>query len=203
MAPSVYTEKPVLEAISVSEPSTTSNKLKRRRSILKSDSFEEQHISTDEACWISLPAPKIASSSKENSRSLSLSHDSTECCKEKRKSVSFNEIHLRIYDQTLGDHPSTQDGPPITLDWSYEDAGVYDLEDYEEQRYPDSCGVKRMSELKRKLILMRCYGFEMPELRKAARTVRRQNFRPKMERAIERIGYKTRSILRLKLSPSA
>lgn len=35
------------------------------------------------------------------------------------KEVNFDSIQIREYNVTLGDHPSTCGGPPVTLDWDH------------------------------------------------------------------------------------
>lgn len=54
----------------------------------------------------------------------------------RRRTVVFNEIHIRNYDQTVGDNPSVSYGPPIQLDWNYQEAEPISVDDYENNRGP-------------------------------------------------------------------
>ncbi|KAL3923811.1 MAG: hypothetical protein SGILL_001427 [Bacillariaceae sp.] len=53
-----------------------------------------------------------------------------------QRRVNFDSIMIREYDRTLGDNPATTHGPPLTLDWQYEDVSPIKLDEYEEQRAP-------------------------------------------------------------------
>lgn len=50
------------------------------------------------------------------------------------RGVSFGSIAIREYPRCLGDHPDTRNGPPLTIDWLYEDTGMISVEDYETSR---------------------------------------------------------------------
>jgi len=52
------------------------------------------------------------------------------------RSVSFNSVQFREHNITLGDHPSSANGPPIQLDWEAKNESTMDLERYEEDRKP-------------------------------------------------------------------
>merc|ERR1712232_675180 len=51
-----------------------------------------------------------------------------------KKSVSFDQIHVREYIIDLGDNPSCSKGPPLSITWEYEDMGTIDLAEFEEMR---------------------------------------------------------------------
>ena len=51
-----------------------------------------------------------------------------------KKSVSFNQIHIREYVMDLGDNPSCSNGPPLSLTWEYVELGSVDLRKFEEMR---------------------------------------------------------------------
>ena len=53
-----------------------------------------------------------------------------------KRRVNFDAIMIREYDRTLGDNPATTHGPPLTLDWEYEDVASIKVDDYEAQRAP-------------------------------------------------------------------
>jgi hypothetical protein len=48
--------------------------------------------------------------------------------------VKFQNIEIRQYGMTLGDNPSCTYGPPVSLDWDYNEANVLCLDEYEEAR---------------------------------------------------------------------
>ena len=48
--------------------------------------------------------------------------------------VRFNSIQIRNYNITLGDNPSCRQGPPVTLDWSYDEMEPISIDSYEEER---------------------------------------------------------------------
>jgi hypothetical protein len=50
------------------------------------------------------------------------------------KSVSFSQIHIRDYDQTIGDNPSCAAGTPLSLDWDYIEKESLGLDQYEFNR---------------------------------------------------------------------
>eukprot|EP00538_Stauroneis_constricta_P004223 CAMPEP_0119548408 /NCGR_PEP_ID=MMETSP1352-20130426/2334_1 /TAXON_ID=265584 /ORGANISM="Stauroneis constricta, Strain CCMP1120" /LENGTH=859 /DNA_ID=CAMNT_0007593677 /DNA_START=54 /DNA_END=2629 /DNA_ORIENTATION=+ len=48
-----------------------------------------------------------------------------------KPSVSFSSVHIRLYQQTLGDHPCVTYGPPITLDWNHIQIPPIDIHRFE------------------------------------------------------------------------
>ena len=48
--------------------------------------------------------------------------------------VKFEKVKIRTYDVTLGDNPSCSYGPPIGLDWEFDEASSICIEEYEEKR---------------------------------------------------------------------
>ena len=52
------------------------------------------------------------------------------------KQVSFNDVQIRDYDVTIGDHPDCSIGPPISLGWDFKQSASIDLEEYETHRAP-------------------------------------------------------------------
>jgi hypothetical protein len=53
-----------------------------------------------------------------------------------RKSVNFATIAIREFARALGDNPATTNGPPLALDWDYEDLGPLSVDEYERTRPP-------------------------------------------------------------------
>lgn len=50
-----------------------------------------------------------------------------------RRNVSFGNVDVREYEQTMGDQPCVS-GPPLALGWKFEDECTTDVEDYEADR---------------------------------------------------------------------
>jgi hypothetical protein len=84
--------------------------------------------------------------------------------------VTFHQVELRFYDQTLGDHPGTIYGPPISLDWNYQEAEPLHVNEYE--RYRGRRRIKQQLILdyySRRNTLMWCYGHTELELKNATK----------------------------------
>jgi len=58
-----------------------------------------------------------------------------------RNKLSFSTLEIREYKITVGDNPSVSRGPPISLDWKYDEKKtlVVPLEDYEDNRGMRRC----------------------------------------------------------------
>lgn len=149
--------------------------IRRKRSILKrQESSATDYVCTQKKSWKNLPIPDL----KEIDILSSSTHDDDEYRPRRVKSaVTFKEIQMRHYDQTLGDHPNTSYGPPITLDWNYEESEAVGVDAYEEKR-----GKRRtmqqmmMNYYVRKNTLMWSYGHSEEELKKATRATGRVQF---------------------------
>jgi len=50
--------------------------------------------------------------------------------------VRFSSVKIREYDIILGDNPSSQYGPPVTIDWEYNEMPSLSLDQYEDNRAP-------------------------------------------------------------------
>ena len=95
-----------------------------------------------------------------------------------RRSVRFQAVVVRCYDQCIGDNPAVSYGTPISLDWYYEQMAPIDLEAYESSRT-----VRRtprqmmMNYYNRRNVLMHRFGFlenEIVEGENAANKIRSQ-----------------------------
>lgn len=95
-----------------------------------------------------------------------------------RRSVTFGVVNIREYDLTLGDHPDCSFGPPMSLDWCYEEVYESELEYYETHREPRRKPYQMIQNyFRRKNILMACAGFSERDLKKATREVERCKFK--------------------------
>lgn len=82
--------------------------------------------------------------------------------------VSFSSLNIREYKLTLGDHPSARSGPPMSLDWDYNNARVVDLDTYEKSRHPRRHRRKlKLTFQEREKILLEERGFSKDEVREA------------------------------------
>lgn len=56
--------------------------------------------------------------------------------KQPRRNVNFDSIRIREFGRALGDNPSTTHGPPLTLDWEFQDTEPVKVDEYELTRPP-------------------------------------------------------------------
>jgi len=63
--------------------------------------------------------------------------DESNKCNNIKKSVRFESVSIRIYDQCLGDHPCCSDGLPLSLDWTYSETPTVDIDTYENEKKND------------------------------------------------------------------
>jgi hypothetical protein len=52
------------------------------------------------------------------------------------RAVSFDRVEIREYARCLGNNPATTQGPPLSIDWAYNEVGTFRLEEYEENHPP-------------------------------------------------------------------
>jgi hypothetical protein len=95
------------------------------------------------------------------------------------RSVQFNDVNIREFKMTLGNHPSATSGPPVMLDWETLPASnVMKLEDYERAREPRRNRRQlKLSLQQRHIILVKERGFSFEEVKGAwqeALAVRKQ-----------------------------
>jgi hypothetical protein len=165
-----------------------------RRSSINSDIFA--HISMKRGCWKVLPVPDVPSI---RSRSLSALGDepnaptaaATATAWGRRRTVSFGDVHMRSYDQTLGDNPSVSYGPPISLDWKFLELPSLSLEQYEATKKPPRKPRDMvLNYYNRKHLLAWKFGFSEAEIKQASRDADRC----KRERAVTRALLPTRKL---------
>ena len=96
-----------------------------------------------------------------------------------RRSVHFASVEIRVYYQTIGDNPAVTYGPPIMLDWEYDELSPVTIEEYEAARPASSLGgVRRdatslfLSSMDRRRILKK-RGVTEEELNRAAQEAER------------------------------
>jgi hypothetical protein len=88
------------------------------------------------------------------------------------RKVTFDSVQVRLYSQTLGDNPSVSCGPPITLDWHYEEEPPMGIDEHQGSRVLVTRGQPRrfcLNYHQRCTILTYCYGFTKAEIKRAER----------------------------------
>lgn len=93
--------------------------------------------------------------------------------------VRFAFVQIRTYNRMVGDHPDVHVGPPLTLDWDYEQNDDVLLEDYENNRKPKK-RVLRLSSITRKNILRNVFDVDDNEILGAEKEI--QKIRKQRER---------------------
>lgn len=84
------------------------------------------------------------------------------------RNVSFNELKIREYEMTLGDHPSAITGPPVQLSWEHKPEMAVGLEEYERAREPRRNRRQlRLSYKERERVLFKERGFTPEEVNNA------------------------------------
>jgi hypothetical protein len=158
------------------DSSPASSRAPRRPSLRRSSlSADNLHINPKRSCWKVLPAPDIATI--KTSRSLScLASKAAETPENeqphlrKKRAVSFGEVHMRSYEQTLGDNPSVSYGPPISLDWRFLELPSLPLEQFEAtKKAPRKPREMILNYYNRKHLLSWKFGFSEDDLKRATR----------------------------------
>ena len=147
---------------------------RRPRSILlHSSSTLDLEAINENGRWRRLPRP--------NMQKLSCSttdHDTPSSSrKTEEKQVSFGNLGMRLYSQTLSDNPSVSYGPPIQLDWEYTEQADITVDEYEDL-ISDRIRIKNrrhlgLSYYRRFEILQLRYGLPEEEIMAAKRAVKK------------------------------
>ena len=82
----------------------------------------------DSALDISMATVKTLDSSASSSHTDAISRTKSPL------NVKFESIQIRNYDITLGDNPSCNYGPPVSLDWGYDEMEPVSLDLYEDEK---------------------------------------------------------------------
>jgi len=101
------------------------------------------------------------------------------------KSVSWNVLHIREYDITIGDNPCVSYGPPISLDWCYMNMGTIKVEEYESNRRPRrSMRQMMMNYYYRRNLLIYACGETAEGLKKATKKIKKIRLRRAITNAL-------------------
>lgn len=89
------------------------------------------------------------------------------------RKVRFGGVRVRLHPITLGDHPESQ-GPPVTLDWHYEESESFSTIDEFVEQYPpkqQTAVLYRMSSSWRRKLLSETHSEE--EINRSLEDVKR------------------------------
>lgn len=106
---------------------------RQKRPSIKEYDFESIPISNNLSAWKQLPKPDLGIIRTMSAPESTFDRPSRDNITVPRK-VRFHEIQFREYEQTIGDNPCVSYGPPISLDWNYEQTQSMDVEEYEANR---------------------------------------------------------------------
>jgi hypothetical protein len=93
--------------------------------------------------------------------------------KSNKPRVKFGDIEIRRYNRTLGDNPACQDGPPITLDWSYsKEMTQTSIDEYEANRFPRRTRRQLvMTTTTRRNMMAFHFGYSMNDINLASKSI--------------------------------
>jgi hypothetical protein len=137
--------------------------------------------------WRGLPKPNMnLIEQQRRGRYQEYNRDESTISRQERN-VTFDFVHVRFYQRTIGDNPAVSYGTPIQLEWLYEEELPMGLDEYE--------GIHRKRRVPRQFVLnhyQRCNilsyycGFTDDEIKKA----RRQVEKVKRERQVTKLMVK-------------
>jgi hypothetical protein len=171
----------------LSPPSPLSPAQRRTSSILKPVDVEQIPIKIKRGVWKQLQPPDLHEIHRSVAQRASRSHEDDEPKRTRPRSisVSFQNILIRNYNQTVGDNPSVSYGMPIQLDWDYEEMAPITVDLYEDNR-----GKRRspremvLSYYQRRNILTWQYGFSEDVLKTAKKAANRIKFERSVTRTL-------------------
>mmetsp|Transcript_37089 Transcript_37089/g.37546 ORF Transcript_37089/g.37546 Transcript_37089/m.37546 type:complete len:250 (+) Transcript_37089:52-801(+) len=91
--------------------------------------------------------------------------------KKNKNKVRFSVVHIRQYNLCLGDNPSVSHGPPISLDWDYDNEIIIDLHEYEQYNHNHNHSQRDRIEFKRpsfeRFDVLKQLGYSRTEINEA------------------------------------
>lgn len=179
------------------------------KSILKFRTSDPSLVKNTNKAWKSLPKPDLDTIILLSEKELQVQQDQEQQDQGQRvqqtSNVRWGLVQIRSYSQTVGDNPSVSYGPPIQLDWAYEQHEDVNLDEYEGSRVAKRT-LRQMvlSYYYRKNLLSWQYGVTEAELKKAKKQAERaklkreitRSFLPAMraEAAVESAGRKAKRL---------
>ena len=144
------------------QPLASTSRQSRKTSILKPIDHE---IPIKAKAFKTLPAPDMS-----RVKSVTNTTEKTRSTLKRNHCVGFATITIREYEQTIGDNPSVSYGPPISLDWEYQQLEPVTLEHYEAHRAPRrTLRQMCMNYYTRRNVLTYKFGYSEEEVKQAAK----------------------------------
>jgi hypothetical protein len=119
--------------------------------------------------------------------------------------VQFSTITVREYPIMMGDNPAVSDGPPLTIDWEYNELPYLDVEAFESVRRSRRTGKSLVLSRKRRENILRNVGYQDVQIVAGIRHVKKlQSLRmqtvanlgsEKVEEAIQNVGRRMKGML--------
>jgi hypothetical protein len=123
------------------------------RTILKRNPLEQIPLDTRRKSWKKLPVPDLEKNGSTSTHSVT-SYAESACTYDdddisltsqffsmslpgaprNTTRIRFESVQIRLYHQTLGDNPAVTYGPPIALDWKYDEMSSVTVDEYEGTR---------------------------------------------------------------------
>lgn len=88
-----------------------------------------------------------------------------------KREVSFHTVVIREYGMTLGDNPSCSYGPPVCLDWDYEETKKVKLDEYEQSRNKRRTMRQMVLSYYKRFEILQNAGYSSGEMKAATRQV--------------------------------
>jgi hypothetical protein len=85
--------------------------------------------------------------------------------------LTWGTVQIREYNRTIGDHPDVTYGPPLSLDWEYNQHEHVTLDVYEQERSARQRRILRLSSLTRRNLLANEFLIDREELERAEKLV--------------------------------
>ena len=173
-----------------------------RRGSLKRTTSEPLHIIEKKSVWKCLPPPSREILQRAVSEPIEAPSRRAQ-----GSSVKFDRVLVRSYTQTVGDNPSVSYGPPISLDWDYEEHDAVNIDEWE-FNHPPRRTLRQMvlSYYQRRNVLSWQYGVSEEELRAAKKETKKIKFQRSitqtllpalhLEAAVESAARKTKRFLK-------
>lgn len=105
-------------------------------------------------------------------RRSSLNSDICSTDSESSFSVSFDTVEVREYPIILGDNPAVSEGPPLTIDWDYDNVDEFGLDEYETTRPPRRGTVEMNIPANIRVDCLKRCGFSTKEIFKRVKEVK-------------------------------
>jgi hypothetical protein len=121
--------------------------------------------------WRRLPKPNM--NLIEQQRIKVRGRDDAASKSKRNRKVLFDKLTVRYYSRTVGDNPSVSCGPPIQLDWDYEEQPQVRVDEYEGTKNSRRSHPRHfcMNYFQRFNILSYCCGLSEAEIKQAERNV--------------------------------